>query len=332
MKRMLQGRLARAIRAALLLALPMLALLPEAGLAQGLAPRPARMLVGFPPGGSTDIFARALSDELSRMWSVPVVVDNRAGANGIIGTEALTKAAPDGQTLMFIISSHVTNRALYPHLPYDPIAGVTPLSLVARTPLIVVTNPAFPARTLQDLLRLAREQPGRIDYATPGQGSVQQIAMELLTRMGGVQLNHVAYRGGAPAMTDVIGGVVPVSILTTTQVLAQVQAGALRPIGVTTTTRSPLLPQVPTIAESGLPGYQADVWFAVVGPAGMAPPLAARIAGDISRAMEVPAVRERFTSQDATIVNGSPEDLAALMRAEDAKWSQVIRDANIRAE
>ncbi|MBR0644907.1 tripartite tricarboxylate transporter substrate binding protein [Plastoroseomonas hellenica] len=329
---MVQGRLGRALRASLLLALPLLAMLPAGVLAQPISARPVRMFVGFPPGGSTDIFARALSDELSRSWSVPVVVDNRAGANGVIGTEALTKAAPDGQTLMFIISSHVTNRALYPHLPYDPIAGVTPLSLVARTPLMLVANPRFPARTLQDVLRLAREQPGRIDYASPGQGSVQQIAMELLARMAGVQFNHIAYRGGAPAMTDLIGGVVPLSVLTTTQVLAQVQSGALRPIGVTTETRSPLLPAVPTIAESGLPGYQADVWFAVVGPAGMPAPLAARIATDIARAMTVPSVRERFTSQDATIVNGSPEDLAALMRAEDAKWSQVIRDANIRAE
>ncbi|WP_458098500.1 tripartite tricarboxylate transporter substrate binding protein [Roseomonas sp. WA12] len=324
----------RARRALLALAAPLLALVPAIAAAQQPSPasRPVRMLVGFPPGGSTDIFARALSDELTRMWSTPVVVENRGGANGIIATEALVKSEPNGETLMFTISSHVTNRALYPNLPYNPLRDVTPIALVARSPFIVVANPRFPARNLQDLIRLAKEKPGGIDYASPGPGSAQQLAMELLTSTAGIRLSHVAYRGGAPAMTDLMAGVIPLSLLTTTQVLQQVKEGALRPIGVTTAQRSTMLPDVPTMAEQGLHGYEADVWFGVIGPANMPPPMVQRMAADISRALSNPAVRERFTSQDAVVLNSPPEEFARLMRDEDRKWSELIRAANIRAE
>jgi tripartite-type tricarboxylate transporter receptor subunit TctC len=324
----------RARRALLALAAPLLALVPGIALAQQPSPasRPVRMLVGFPPGGSTDIFARALSDELSRMWSTPVVVENRGGANGIIATEALVKSEPNGETLMFTISSHVTNRALYPNLPYNPLRDVTPIALVARSPFIVVGNPRFPARNLQDLIRLAKEKPGGIDYASPGPGSAQQLAMELLTSTAGIRLNHVAYRGGAPAMTDLMAGVIPLSLLTTTQVLQQVREGTLTPIGVTTAQRSTMLPDVPTMAEQGLQGYEAEVWFGVIGPANMPGPMVQRMAADISRALTNPAVRKRFTSQDAVVLNKPPEEFAQLMRDEDRKWSELIRAANIRAE
>jgi tripartite-type tricarboxylate transporter receptor subunit TctC len=330
---MAQAGPSRARRALLALAAPLLASAtawaPRPALAQQQpAPvnRPVRMLVGFPPGGSTDIFARALSDELTRMWSTPVVVENRGGANGIIATEALVKSEPNGETLMFTISSHVTNRALYPNLPYNPLRDVTPIALVARSPFIVVGNPRFPARNLQDLIRLAKEKPGGIDYGSPGPGSAQQLAMELLTSTAGIRLNHVAYRGGAPAMTDLMAGVIPLSLLTTTQVLQQVKEGALRPIGVT------MLPEVPTMAEQGLVGYEADVWFGVIGPANMPQPMAQRMAADISRALSNPAVRERFTSQDAVVLNAPPDEFAQLMRDEDRKWSELIRAANIRVE
>ncbi|MBP0445046.1 tripartite tricarboxylate transporter substrate binding protein [Roseomonas sp. SSH11] len=332
---MAQAAIGRARRALLAFAASALALAPGLAAAQpqqSPVSRPVRMLVGFPPGGSTDIFARALSDELAKMWSVPVVVENRGGANGIIATEALVKSEPNGETLMFTISSHVTNRALYPNLPYNPLTDVTPIALVARSPFIVVSNPRFPARNLQDLIRLAKEKPGQIDYGSPGPGSAQQLAMELLTRTAEIRLNHVAYRGGAPAMADLMAGVIPLSLLTTTQVLAQVRAGALRPIGVTTTQRSTMLPDVPTMAEQGLQGYDADVWFGVIGPANMPPPMVQRMAADISRALSNPAVRERFTSQDAVVLNRPPEEFAQLMREEDRKWSELIRAANIRVE
>ncbi|MBW6399363.1 tripartite tricarboxylate transporter substrate binding protein [Roseomonas sp. HJA6] len=322
-------------RAVLALAAPM-AVLPATIRAQPTASptagRPVKMIVGFPPGGSTDIFARALSDELSKMWSVPVVVENRGGANGIIATEALVKSEPNGETLMFTISSHVTNRALYPNLPYNPLSDVTPIGLVARSPFIVVGNPRFPARSLQDLIRLASDKPGDIDYASPGPGSAQQLAMELLTKTAGIRLNHVAYRGGAPAMTDLLSGVVPLALLTTTQVLNQVREGLLTPIGVTTAARSTMLPNVPTMAEQGLRDYEADVWFGVIGPARMPQPMVQRMAADVSRALSNPAVQERFTSQDAVVLNRPPEEFARLMLDEDRKWSELIRAANIRPE
>jgi len=290
------------------------------------------MLVGFPPGGSTDLFARAISEQLSQAWGQPVVVENRGGANGIIATEALAKSQPDGHTLMMTISSHVTNRALYPNLPYDPLREFAPISLVARAPFAIVTNPAFPARSIADLIRLAREQPGQINYGSPGTGSSQQLAVELLASMAGIKLNHVSYRGGAPALTDLVAGVIPLSLLTTTQVLPQVQEGKVRALAVTSTARSPLLPDIPTVAEAGVPGYEADVWYGVIAPRGTPEPVAARIHADIARVLATPAMRERFASQDATIVNEAPQAFAELMRAEDAKWSRLIRDANIRVE
>jgi tripartite-type tricarboxylate transporter receptor subunit TctC len=294
--------------------------------------RPVRVLVGFPPGGSTDIFARAVADSLSKQWNTPVVVENRAGANGIIATEALAQSPPDGYTLMFTISSHVTNRPLYPKLPYNPLTDFAPISLVARAPFALVTNPSFGAKSITDLIRMAKERPRSIDYGSPGTGSSQQLAVELFNSMAGIQLSHVAYKGGAPALTDLMAGVIPISLLTTTQVLPQVQDGKLRVLGVTSTTRSPMLPDVPTIAEAGVSGYDADVWYGMIAPAGTPKPIIDKIQADIARGLETETMKKSFAAQDATIINQGPEDFAALMRAEDAKWSRLIREANIKVE
>lgn len=301
-------------------------------MAQAFPARTVRVLVGFPPGGSTDIFARAVAAALSEKWAQPVLVENRGGANGIIATEALSRSAPDGYTLMMTISSHVTNRPLNPNLPYDPLQDFTPLTLVARAPFVFVTHPAFPARTLQDLIRLARQKPGEINYASPGTGSSQQLAVELFANMAGIKFNHVSYRGGAPALMDLVAGVVPVSLLTTTQVLPMVRDGRVRPLAVTTTGRSAVMPEVPTVAESGVPGYDADVWFGLIAPRGVPPDVVARIHADTSAVLANPALRAQFTSQDATVINGAPDAFATLMREEDEKWSRVIREANIRIE
>jgi tripartite-type tricarboxylate transporter receptor subunit TctC len=290
------------------------------------------MLVGFPPGGSTDIFARAVAESLSEKWGQPVVIENRGGANGIIATEALARSAADGHTLMMTISSHVTNRPLYPNLPYNPLNDFTPLTLVARSPFVFVSHPDFPARSIQDLIRMAREKPGQINYGSPGTGSSQQLAVELFASMAKVQLNHVSYRGGAPALTDLVAGVIPLSLLTTTQVLPMVKEGRVRPLGVTTAARSAMMPEVPTVAEAGVQGYEADVWFGLIAPKGLPPPVTAKIHTDTSAALRVPAMRERFASQDATVINGAPDAFAALMQEEDGKWSRVIREANIKVE
>jgi tripartite-type tricarboxylate transporter receptor subunit TctC len=261
-----------------------------------------------------------------------VVVENRGGANGIIATEALAHSAPDGHTLMMTISSHVTNRPLYPNLSYNPLNDFTPLTLVARAPFVFVSHPGFQGRSIQDLIRMAGENPGKIDYGSPGTGSSQQLAVELFASMAKVKLNHVSYRGGAPALTDLVAGVIPLSLLTTTQVLPMVREGRVRALGVTTAQRSAMMPEVPTVAESGLPGYEADVWYGVIAPKGLPQPIAAKIHADTSAALQRPEMRARFASQDSTIINAAPDAFATLMRDEDAKWSRVIREANIKVE
>jgi tripartite-type tricarboxylate transporter receptor subunit TctC len=199
-------------------------------------------------------------------------------------------------------------------------------------PFAVLVHPSFPARSVADLLRLARQRPGEIAYATAGTGSTQHLAGELLNRMAGIQLNHVGYRGGAPALTDLVAGTVPVALLTTTQVLPQLREGRVRALAVTSPGRSPMFPDLPTLAESGVPGYEADVWYGVLAPAGVPAPIVGRLHAEIARILALPATRGRFAAQDAVILSGSPQELAALMAAKDAKWARIIRDAGIRPE
>jgi tripartite-type tricarboxylate transporter receptor subunit TctC len=291
-----------------------------------------RLVVGFPPGGSTDIFARAIAEHLTQAFGQPVVVENRGGAGGNIGADLVAKSPPDGHTLLFTISALVQNRTLHRNLPYDPVRDFAPVSLVCRVPFVFVAHPSFPARSVADLLRLARERPGQIAYATAGTGSNQHLAGELLNHMAGIRLNHVGYRGGAPALTDLVAGTVPLALLTTTQVLPQLRDGRVRGIAVTSPTRSTMFPELPTLAESGVPGYEADVWYAAFAPAGTPAPVIAKLHAEIARSLALQAMRERFAAQDATILNGSPQELGALMAADDAKWSAIVRQAGIRAE
>jgi tripartite-type tricarboxylate transporter receptor subunit TctC len=316
------------------LALALGLLLP--GMAQSQAPafpsRPVRIVVGFPPGGSTDVMGRWLAEALGAVWPVPVLVENRGGAGGNIAAEAVTRAAPDGHTLLMILGSHVTNRALYRQLPYDPVADFKPVSLMAELPFVLLANPAFPGRDIADVLRLAREQPGRLAYATAGIGTAQHLAGELLARTTGIQWNHIPYRGGGPALTDTVAGAVPLALLTTLGVAPLIQEGRIRAVGIASANRSLLLPNVPTFAETGLPGFSAGTWYALVAPLQTPDPIVARLHADVARVLATPQMRERFATLDATIINGGPEQLARLMRDEDAKWAPLIRDAGIRAE
>ncbi|WP_431283063.1 Bug family tripartite tricarboxylate transporter substrate binding protein [Humitalea sp. 24SJ18S-53] len=312
--------------------LPLMTCLSDGARAQAYPTRPVRMVLGFPPGGSTDIIARYVAEALSATWSVPVVVENRGGAGGNIASELVARSAPDGYTLLMIIGAHVTNRALHNNLPYDPIRDFAPVSLVTSTPIVLVANPQFEARTLADVLRLARARPNEIGYATAGVGSTQHLAAEFIARTQNLPWLHVSYRGGAPALNDTVAGVVPLAFLSTTQVAPMVSAGRLRGIAVATPARSPLMPEVPTFAESGMPNVTAETWYGVIAPAGTPEPIIQRIHADIARALDTPAMRERFASQDATIINGTPAELGTLMREEDVKWSALIRQLGIRAE
>lgn len=305
---------------------------PAGAQSQAYPNKPVRLLVGFPPGGSTDIIARYIGKALSDTWSVPVIVENRAGAGGNIASEALARSTPDGYTLLMAIASHVTNRALYKSLSYDPIKDFAPVSLVARIPFVLVANPGFEGKNLTDVLRLARAKPNEIGYATSGVGSSQHLAGELIARTQNLPWLHVPYRGGAPALQDTLAGVLPMAFLTTTQVLPMVQEGRLRALAIAATTRSKLMPEAPTFAEAGMPGVTADTWYGLLAPAGTPEAIVQRIYADVTRALDTAEMRERFASQDATIVNGNPAEFAKVMGEDDVKWSALVREAGIKPE
>jgi tripartite-type tricarboxylate transporter receptor subunit TctC len=300
--------------------------------AQQFPTRPVRIVVGFPPGGSTDVMARLLADGLSPAWGVPVVVENRGGAGGNIASEAVARATPDGHTLILVLASHVTNRELYQQLSYDPITDFAPVTLLAQLPFVLLAHPSFPGNTIADVIRIARERPGMLSYATAGVGTSQHLAGELLARMTGIQWTHVPYRGGGPALTDTVAGVVPLALLTTLGLGPLVQDSRVKLIGMASTTRSLLLPQAQTFAESGLPGFDAGTWYALLAPARTPEAIVARIHAEVSRILTLPATHQRFATLDASIINGGPEQLARVMREEDAKWAPLIRQAGIRPE
>jgi tripartite-type tricarboxylate transporter receptor subunit TctC len=300
--------------------------------AQGFPTRSVKIVVGFPPGGSTDVMARVLAEGLTAAWGVPVVVENRGGAGGNIASEAVARAAPDGHTLLIVLASHVTNRELYQQLSYDPVTDFTPVTLLAALPFVLLAHPDFPGNTIADVLRIARERPGSLSYGTAGVGTSQHLAGELLARTTGIQWTHVPYRGGGPALTDLVAGVIPLALLTTLGVAPLLQEGRIKTIGIASAERSLLLPQAPTFAESGLPGFDAGTWYGLLAPARTPAAIVARINAEVSRILALETTRQRFAALDATIIAGGPEQLAKLMREEDARWAPIIRQAGIRPE
>ena len=293
--------------------------------------KPIRLIVGFPAGGGADIIARILGTELGKALGQSVVVDNRGGANGVIGTQELAKAAPDGHTLMLTISSHVTNALLYPKLPYDALKDFAPVSLVANSPFVLVVNPALPATSVAELVALAKAQPGRINYGSPGNGSTQHLFHELMNLAAGINMTHVPYKGGAPMMTDLLAGHVQVGFTTPLFSQTYLQQGKLRALAISSRKPIAQLPQVPPIGDT-LPGYEADVWYGVIAPAGTPRPVVDKLSAEIARIVRTPAVRDKLTTQAAEPVGGTPEQFAAVMDGELKKWAAVIRQTGIKAE
>ncbi len=294
--------------------------------------KPVHLLVPFPPGGAVDIVGRTLGDELSKRWGQSVIIENRPGAGGTIASQAAAKAPPDGYTLIIVATGHALNPHLYAKLPYDPFNDFTPLSLIGTSPNMPLVRSDSPIRTLADLLALARERPGQLSYGHAGNGTSSHLAGELINYMTKVNIAAIPYKGGAPALNDLIGGHIPVSINNIPESIAQIRAGTVRPLGVTTARRSPVLPDVPTIAEAGIPGYDTGVWWGLVGPAGLPPLVKARLAKDCAEAVNAPAVKERLLGLGAAPIGSSPEDFAALIRAEYEKWGPIIKAAGIRGE
>jgi tripartite-type tricarboxylate transporter receptor subunit TctC len=297
--------------------------------AQTYPTEPVHIFVGFAAGGSTDIIARDLGHELELVWKQPVVIENRPGANGATAAATLAKARPDGHTLMMVVSGHITNSLMMANLPFDPIKDFAAVSLVGSSPLLVFAHPAFPANDITSLIALAKEKPGTISYATPGAGSIQHLSMELLSYLAGIKLIHVPYRGGSLALNDVLGGHVPLSVLSVFQALPYLQNKQVKALAVTSTKRVDVLPNVPSLAESGVPGYEAALWFGIIAPAGTPEAVVAKINADVARIIRSPEMRAKLAVQGADAVGSTQAEFLAFMRAEYEKWGRVIKEAHI---
>jgi tripartite-type tricarboxylate transporter receptor subunit TctC len=291
-----------------------------------------RWLVGFTAGGTADMISRDLAGELEKVLGQPVIIENRPGANGLTATQALIAAKPDGQTFQMILSGHITNAFLYPNAGFDPLKDVTPVSLVASSPLAIVANPNFAPSDIKSLVEAAKAKPGTISYATPGVASIQQLSLELMAYMTGTKFVHVPYRGGAPALNDAIGGHVPLAVLSVLQVMPQVEAKQLKALAVTSKGRTDVWPDVPSISESGVPGYEAELWFGVIAPAGTPDAIVDRLNREIARFVKSDFMRKRLASQGARAIGTSREEFAAFMRAEQDKWGKVLKEIQIKPE
>ena len=318
--------------------LPALALASILGcasaVAQGYPTKPIRFVVPYPPGGSVDIAARAIGQKLSEAWSQPVVIDNRAGAGGNIGADLVAKSPADGYTLLMgAVATHAINPTLYAKIPYDPVKDFTPVALVVQVPNVLVVNPAVPARTVKELIELARAKPGALNFGSGSTGSTGHLAGELFNTMAGVKMVHIPYKGAAPAMADLLAGQVQLMFDNLANALPNVKAGKLRALAVTTLARSPAVPDLPTIAESGLPGFDLTTWFGVMVPAGTPPEIVARLNAEIVRALSGKDMHERLEKMGAEPpTNNTPEHFAAFIRAEAAKYAKVVKESGAKVE
>jgi len=305
--------------------------------AQAWPEKPVRFVVGFTPGGPSDILARALGQKLAELWAQQVVIENRPGAGGNIAAELVAKSAPDGYTWLLGNNSILaTNPSLYARLAYDPLRDFAPVALVAIQPNILVVNPAVPAASVKELIALAKARPGQLNYASSGSGAAAHLAAELFKTMAGVDMVHVPYKGAQPALTDVIGGQAQLMFATSASVIPYIKAGRLRALAVTTSRRSPAVPDLPTVseagAESGLRGFEAVTWHGVVVPRATPAPLIERLNADIARALAARDLRERLESLGAELASGSPADFADYIARETPKWAKVVKDSGARAE
>lgn len=315
-----------------LVAVAALSLTSATAHAQSFPTKPVRILVPYAAGGAVDVLARTLGQSLSKNWGQQPVIENRPGAGGIIASQALTQSAPDGYTLILVASGHPLNQFFYPKLPYDTFKDFTAISEIAYSPLAIVVSKDSPMKNLGDLLTTARAKPGSLSYGMSGNGTSAHLAGELLNYMAKVKIQSIPYKGGAPALTAVIAGEIPISVNPLPEVVGQLEGNAVRALAVTTAQRSKALPDVPTIAEAGIAGYDAAVWWGVLGPAGMAPDIIAKIHADLAAALKDPVVLTALEKMGATPVGSSPADFDAFMRAEAKKWEPVLKEADMKMQ
>ncbi len=295
--------------------------------------KPIRVVVPFPPAGPTDVVARIIGQKLAERWGQQVLIENRAGAGGTIGAELVARAAPDGYTLVMGSTANMAvNVTLIEKLSYDPIRDFTPVNLAAITPNLLVVNPSMPAKNVREFIALAKAKPGSINYASGGSGTPSHLAAELFKTMSGVQMNHVPYKGSIPALTDIIGGQVSLMFDSMASALPFVKSGKLRALAQTGARRASAAPDVPTIAESGLPGYEVAGWFGLYAPAGTPRDIVMKLSNEITQILNLPDVKERYALLGAEPGPGNPDAFGRFHAAEIAKWAKVIRDSGTKAE
>ncbi len=301
-------------------------------LAQDYPARPVRFIVPYPPGGGTDVIARIVQPKLSEALGQTIVIENRGGAGGALGTEAAAKSAPDGYTFLFTLSSHTINPLLY-KLDYDVERDFAPVSIIVSVPQLIAANPQAPAKTLKEMVAAAKANPGVYSYASVGNGTPSHIAGELLKLRAGINMVHIPYRGGGPAVADTLGGQVPFLFVTAPAALSHVRSGKLRALAVTTAKRTPAAPEIPTVAEElNIPDYEVDSWYAMFAPAKTPAAIVARMQTDVARVVRLPEVKQKLLEQGADSVGSSSEELERVVKAELRRWAQVIHDAGIKLE
>ncbi len=300
--------------------------------AQSYPAKPVRLIVPYAAGGNADIVARIIAQKMGEVLGQQVVIDNRAGANAIIGTEIAAKSSPDGYTLLFIASGHATNPALHAKLPFDPVRDFAPISLVGATPIILTVTAALPAKTVKAVVALAKARPGELSYASSGNGSPGHLAGALLNSLSGINIVHVPYKATAQAITDLTSGQVQVMYPSITAVLPHIKAGKLRGLAITTRKRSPVAPDLPTVAESGIPGYEASIWNGMLVPAGTPQAIISRLNALVVQIIRMPEVRERISGLGAEPATSTPEEFNAFIAAEIRKWGKIIKDSGVRVD
>jgi tripartite-type tricarboxylate transporter receptor subunit TctC len=294
--------------------------------------KPIRIVVPFPPGGFNDTLGRQLAQEFQKAWGQPAIVENKPGAGSAIGAEFVAKSPPDGYTLLIVAFPFGLINSLHARLGMDVNRDFAPIAFCALTPNILVVHPSVPANTVGELVALARQKPGTLNYASTGTGSSNHLSMELFKAMTRTDIVHVPYKGSAPAVTDLLAGQVGILFDNTPNVLPQIRAGKLRALGVTTSKRSSFTPELPTVAESGVSGYEVTAWFGVVAPANTPRDIVAKLNAEVNRVLALPETKDRFQNAGVEATGGSPEDFARFIRGEVDKWGKVVRDANIRAD
>ncbi|HEY0294758.1 MAG TPA: tripartite tricarboxylate transporter substrate binding protein [Bordetella sp.] len=293
--------------------------------------QPLTLVVPFSPGGGTDNTARALGEGMSANLGKPIIVENRAGAGSIIGTNYVAHSKPDGYTMLLATFAHAVNPALYPNLPYDTDKAFEPVAMIAHSPNVLVVSPKLPFHSVQDLLAYAKAHPGTLNYGSTGIGTSAHLAGELLKNLAGINMKHVPYKGAAPALTDLISGQIQVMLITAASATSYVKSGQVRALAVTSAQRSPAFPDLPTLAEAGVPGYQAESWSGIFVPAGTPEPVVRRLRDAVAAAVKTAAFQRQVTTEGLMVDVGEPKQLSDYVSAEEARWRRVVHDAHIQA-